>query len=67
MVLTVDYEDELNQPQTLVYEYVGQAMIVEQPPFIEEPQLPEEPTPTPLPSTQEVIGRLLLGFFGLGE
>ncbi len=67
MVLTVDYEDELNQPQTLVYEYVGQAMIVEQPPFIEEPQLPEEPTSTPLPSTQEVIGRLLLGFFGLGE
>lgn len=66
-VLTLFYTDELNQPQTLVFDYSGEAMTAEVPPFPEEPFEPITPTPPPPPTVQDVVGRLLLGFLGLGE
>jgi hypothetical protein len=65
--LTLFYTDELNQPQSITFNYEGEAMTVDVPPFPEEPI---EPTPTPKPpppTVQDVVGRLLLGFLGLGE
>ena len=63
VTFTLTYSDVLNRNQTIVLSYAGQA--VAPPP---QPDIPPD-IPTPLPPAQEeenLLGRLLLGFLGLG-
>ncbi len=62
VTFTVTYTDDLNREQTMVMSYSGQA---ETPPT---PDAPMETPPAPAEAQEEenLLGRLLLGFLGLG-
>ncbi|MEO8395322.1 MAG: hypothetical protein ABI700_20170 [Chloroflexota bacterium] len=63
ITLTLTYTDVLNRTQTMVLSYDGQAVAPPPPPDI--PQ--DIPTPPPVAQEEEnLLGRLLLGFLGLG-
>nr|PZN51600.1 MAG: hypothetical protein DIU68_16155 [Chloroflexota bacterium] len=66
VTVTLHYINDLNQPETIVLTYDSEA--VEPPPPPEEPP-PVEETPMPAgePEDDNTLGRLLLGFLGLGS
>jgi hypothetical protein len=71
VVLSFNYIDDLNQPQTIDYTFTAEAtapFVVPEEPFPPEGGGVEIPIETPAPpiSTQEMISKLLLGFLGLG-
>lgn len=70
VTVTLHFINELNQPDTFVLEY--ETTVVEPPemPTDEgsmEPPIIETPMPTEAPSSDDVLGRLLLGLLGLGS
>jgi hypothetical protein len=66
VTVTIRYRDDLNQPASIALTYTTEA--VEPPPMPEEPPPVIEETPPPAePTTQDTVGRLLLGFLGLGS
>lgn len=62
VTFTLTYTDDLNRVQTLTQTFSGQAVV---PP---EPELPPDMpvTPAAAPEEENFLGRLLLGFLGLG-
>lgn len=67
VTVRLEYLDDLNQPQAFTWQSSGMALMPPPPPEQEFPIDPIEPTPEPTPSQEEFIGKLLLGFLGLGE
>jgi len=70
ITVTFNYIDDLNQPNTIVKEYVVEAVEPPPPPDFGS-ELPPDfniPTPTPPPTDpNELIGRILFGLLGLGS
>lgn len=64
VTFTLNYRDDLNQMRALTYTYQSEAVTPPPPP--EEPMQPEMPVATPEPQEDNSLGRLLLGFLGLG-
>ena len=63
VTFTLTYTDDLNREQTMVQSYNGQAVVPPPPPEM----TPEVFTPTTdQPEEGNLLGRLLLGFLGLG-
>ena len=64
--VVIHYTDDLSQPAEIVLSYNTQA--VQPPPPPEEPPPMIEETPPPAePTTEDTLGRLLLGLLGLGS
>jgi hypothetical protein len=64
VTFTLHYRDDLNQMQTLDYTYETEA--VQPPPMPEETFPPEMPPVVEEPQEENTLGRVLLGFLGLG-
>lgn len=63
MTFTLTYTDDLNRKQTLVASFSGEAVTPPPP-----PEMPPEMVTPPAEEAEEenLLGRLLLGFLGLG-
>lgn len=66
ITIAFDYTDDLNRPQTLELPFEAVAAIAPTPePFVPPPDFGIEETPQP--DNNDLLGRLLLGFLGLGS
>jgi len=66
VTVTIHYIDDLSQPAEIALTYASEAVEAPPPPEEPPPMIEETPPPTE-PTTEDTLGRLLLGLLGLGS